>query len=65
MFKKTNQDGTPKQCKFCHQNVWWHVIEGRWYDIGGEKLHVDSCPLRAEHFRHKALDRAESRRKQK
>lgn len=63
VFKKVNvKDGKPKTCKFCHAEVWWHSIEGRWYNVGGESLHVDSCPLRQEHYKNKALDSAEVRR---
>lgn len=62
VFKTTNTDGSAKTCKFCHKPVWWHRIEGRWYDPGGETLHVESCELRREHFHSQALDAAESRR---
>jgi hypothetical protein len=64
MWKKTNvKDGSPKTCKFCHSEVWWNVIEGRWYDVGGKTLHVENCELRREHFKNEAMNAAESRRK--
>lgn len=63
VFKKVNvMDGSPKTCKFCHREVWWHTIEGRWYDPGGTTLHVDSCKLRKEHFHDRAMDNAEQAR---
>ena len=64
-FLTANKDGSPKTCKFCHQPVWWHRFESRWYDVGGESLHVESCKLRQDHFRQYALDLAESKRQQK
>ena len=64
-FKKVNKDGKPKTCKFCHAEVWWHELEGRWYEVGGKTLHVENCELRREHFRLAALDAAESRRQGK
>jgi len=63
VWKKTNaKDGSPKTCKFCHSEVWWHVIESRWYEVGGESLHVDNCELRREHFKNESAIAAESRR---
>ena len=64
LFKKVNvKDGKPKTCKFCHAEVWWHSLEGRWYEVGGETLHVENCELRREHFKNEAMNAAESRRK--
>jgi hypothetical protein len=65
MFKTTNNDGSKKTCKFCHKPIWWHRFESRWYDPGGETLHVENCELRQEHFRHAALDAAEQRRQKR
>lgn len=65
MFKKTKKDGKPLTCKFCHAELWWNVFESRWYDVGGETLHVENCELRREHFRRSSLDAAESRRQGK
>lgn len=62
IFKTTNPDGSNKTCKFCHAEVWWHKIEGRWYNPGGEQLHVETCELRREHFHNQAMDAAESKR---
>ena len=62
-FKTHNPDGTEKTCKFCHQAVWWHRFESRWYDPGGEFLHVESCPLRKQFYHDQAMDSAEARRK--
>jgi hypothetical protein len=64
-FKTHNSDGTPKTCKFCHCEVWWDKIESRWYDVGGETLHVQSCGLSREHYHNVALDKAEQHRKAK
>jgi len=62
-FSKINKkDGKPKTCKFCHAEVWWHETEGRWYDVGGETLHVENCELRREHYKREAASSAESRR---
>jgi len=61
-FKKANKDGTPKTCKFCHKEVWWDTIDCRWYDVGGETLHVENCLLRQEHFHNEAMNAAEVRR---
>lgn len=57
------RDGSPKECKLCHAHVWWHRIEARWYDPGGETLHVESCELRRKHFHEQAMDSAETRRR--
>lgn len=62
IFKTHNKDGSEKTCKFCHKPVWWNQIESRWYDPGGETLHVESCELRKQHFHDKAMDAAEQRR---
>lgn len=56
------RDGSPKECKFCHEHVWWHRFERRWYNPGGMVLHVETCELRQKHFHDKALDGAEARR---
>jgi len=64
-FKKTNAKGKPLTCKFCHAEVWWHTIEGRWYDVGGEALHIENCELRREHYKREAASSAESRRQGK
>ena len=61
-FATHNGNGTPKTCKFCRKPVWWHKDENRWYDPGGEKYHVDSCPRRKKHFHDRAMDAAETRR---
>ena len=61
-FKTRNKDGTRKECKFCHQHVWWEKAEGRWYDPDGITLHVETCELRREHFHNQAMDAAEQRR---
>lgn len=64
VWNKTNKkDGSPKTCKFCHAQVWWHSVEGRWYDVGGESLHVENCELRREYYKNEAAISAESRRK--
>lgn len=63
VFKKVNvKDGKPKTCKFCNAEVWWHTIEGRWYDVGGETLHVENCERRQEHYHNEAMTNAETRR---
>ena len=63
-FAKVNKkDGKPKTCKFCHAEGWWHNAEGRWYDVGGETLHVENCELRREYYKNEAAISAESRRK--
>lgn len=64
-FRTTNRDGSKKTCKFCHQPVWWNRIECRWYDPGGERLHVNSCPLSKEFYQNAALDAAEKRRQKR
>lgn len=64
MWSKVNKkDGSPKTCKFCHAEVWWNEENHRWYDVGGEVLHVESCKLRREHYKNEASNAAESRRK--
>ena len=65
LFKKSNKDGQSKTCKFCRQHVWWHIFNRRWYDVGGESLHVDNCPRRKKHYHDEAMDAAESRRQQR
>jgi hypothetical protein len=65
MFAKTNKDGTPKRCKFCHEEVWWHGVSARWYNTDGETLHVETCPRRAKHYHDRAMDGAESRRQRR
>jgi len=66
VFQKVNvKDGKPKTCKFCHAEVWWHSIERRWYDIGGETLHVENCGRCREHYRNEAILNAETRRRQR
>lgn len=63
-FKKTNaKDGTPKTCKFCHAEVWWHTLECRWYDVGGETLHVENCERRRQYYQNEAAINAENRRR--
>ena len=64
VFRKSNKDGQPKTCKFCRQHVWWHVVERRWYDVGGETLHVDNCERRKKHYHNEAMNAAESQRQQ-
>ena len=64
-FKKTNADGSPKLCKFCREPVWWNNSENRWYDVGGQTLHVDNCERAKTHYRNAALDRAEAQRQNK
>lgn len=59
------RDGKPKTCKFCKQPVWWHRFESRWYDVGGEKLHVESCALRRKYFKNESLDREEQQRQRR
>ena len=61
-WKKTNQDGTPKTCKFCHCEVWWDTGKRRWYNTDGETLHVETCELRKQHYHNAAMDAAETRR---
>ena len=63
VFKKVNvKDGSPKTCKFCHKPVWWHVLENRWYDPGGETLHVDNCERSKAFYHDRAMNIAEARR---
>lgn len=62
-FKSTNADGSPKTCKFCHEPVWWDVLNCRWYNPGGEVLHVTTCERSAKFHHDKGMDSAESRRK--
>lgn len=57
-----NKDGSEKECKFCHEHVWWCRIEHRWYEPGGEVLHTDVCELRKEFYRQESAIREESRR---
>lgn len=64
-FAKTNADGTPKTCKFCHKPVWFETDKRRWYNVGGETLHVENCPRRATHYRNRALAGAEVRRRKR
>ena len=61
-FKTHNQDGSEKECKFCHQHVWWNIVESRWYNPGGKQLDVETCELRREYFSEQAKDAAEARR---
>ena len=63
LFKTVNHDGSPKTCKFCHGEVWWHIIENRWYNPGGETVHSETCELRKKHFTVEAYEKAETRRK--
>lgn len=65
LFKKTNANGTPKTCRFCHAPVWWHLIECRWYDVDGLVLHVENCQLGAEFYHGQNLDTAETKRSRK
>lgn len=63
VFKKVNErDGKPKTCKFCHAKVWWHVVESRWYDVGGATLHVENCERRRKYYHDEAINSAETRR---
>ena len=62
IWKKKNKDGSPKVCKFCKQPVWWHTLEGRWYEPDGNTLHVTNCELRQQHFRDLAADTAQQQR---
>ncbi len=64
-WTKMNKDGSAKECKFCHATVWWHRYESRWYDEGGETLHVENCKLRQEFFHNQALDGNESQRQKR
>ncbi len=64
VFKKSNKDGQLKTCKFCRQPVWWHSILGRWYDVGGESLHINNCERRKKHHHNESMNAAESRRQQ-
>lgn len=50
-FATKNRDGTAKTCEFCGAAVWWHWSHKRWYDPGGEVLHVQTCAQRQKHFR--------------
>ena len=61
-FKKAWPNGKPVKCKFCHKEVWWHTIERRYYDVGGETFHVENCELRKEYHKKQAADTAEARR---
>lgn len=62
-FIKVNaKDGQPKRCKFCGAEVWYHQLKGRWYDAGGQTLHVENCEESKTHHRHLALERHEARR---
>ena len=63
IFSKCHKkDGTANTCKFCGQHVWWHKIEGRWYEPGGADLHSPNCQRSTDHYRHKSLDSAEKAR---
>ena len=61
-FRKNNADGSPKKCKFCGENVWWHDFERRWFNVGGESLHSATCETSQMHYHEKALDSAEIKR---
>lgn len=61
-MKQSNAKGQPLRCKFCHEVVWFDEGSWRWYDVGGETLHVDNCKLRREYYKNEARISAESRR---
>lgn len=63
LFNSHRKDGTEITCKFCGRPVWRYLVDGRIYDVGGETLHVANCDSRREHFRNRALDAAEERRR--
>lgn len=56
------KDGQPKKCKFCGEHVWWDWMEGRWYNPGGEQLHVETCQRSQEHYHNEAMTNAETKR---
>lgn len=61
-MKKTNSKGQPLTCKFCHSEVWLDENDRRYYDVGGETLHVENCDLRKQFFKNRAAENAENRR---
>ena len=64
-FRKNNADGTQKTCKFCHAPVWWHEQKARWYEPGGETLHVKNCEIGKRFHKDEALQRSELQRQRK
>lgn len=64
-FSASKANGETRTCKFCHADVWLHKIEGRYYDVGGETVHIDNCKRKQEHFRSMAMDAAETRRQKR
>lgn len=61
-MKKTNAKGQPLTCKFCHSEVWFHEGSRRYYNVGGETLHVENCETRRAFYKAQAAESAESRR---
>ena len=62
-YKTHNADGTLKRCKFCNQEVWWDVIECRWYEVYGEHLH--ECERSSKHYSDKAFETQEQIRQKR
>lgn len=48
VYKRT---GLPKTCRYCGTEIWWHLTEHKWYNPGGQGLHIDTCTLWQNDYR--------------
>lgn len=55
----------PYTCKFCRQQVWYHIILGTMQHESGDEKHLPHCPRKSAHYKSEALTRGEQARQQR
>lgn len=65
VFISHNSKDEPLTCKFCHRPIWFHQVNGRCYEPGGQTYHSLSCPRRQQHYRGLGMNSQESRRQKR